>query len=1063
MILSPRKSLNKAYLKQKPARSEIEKFKVNFKSLLTKINEIESEENQKNYIRDFFRDTYLGDDYEINTKDRKDLVIHIGKDSNFSVGVIIEAKRPGNKAEMLSKENINTKAFQELVLYFMRERIIDKNLEIKHLIATNIYEWFIFDAQVFEKYFAGNKEFVKQFEDFESKCLSGTKTEFFYKDICLPFINSLSEVIPFTYFDLRDYQTTLENDSEKDDTKLITLYKLLSPEHLLKLPFQNDSNSLDKTFYSELLYIIGLEEVKNGSKKLIKRCEKQKRNSATFIENTILELDSLDKIYKLENPSQYGKNQEEKLFSVSIELVLTWINRILFLKLLEGQQIKYHKGDRSFAYMNIEKIEGLDDLNTLFFQVLSRKLDDRNDQVKEKFKLVPYLNSSLFEVSYLEDKCFTISQLKDRKIPIYSGTVLKESTGKRKTGELGILDYLFEFLNAYDFSSEGSEEIQEESKTIINASVLGLIFEKINGYKDGSFFTPGFITTYMCKETIRQAILQKFNEIKNWECKTIEELYNKLDRIEIKEANDIINSIKICDPAVGSGHFLVSALNEIIAIKSELGVLVDKKGKKLRDYQITIENDELIISDTEDDHLFEYNPKDKESQRVQETIFQEKQKIIENCLFGVDINPNSVNICRLRLWIELLKNTYYKPDSGYLELETLPNIDINIKKGNSLISKYPLDMDIKEVLKKKKWKIEDYKKAVRSYQNAQDKSEKREMETLIHSMKSEFIVEMDEQHPDQKKLRKLRGELSQGSMFELTKKEIAERKKLEKTMNALEGKIKEVEDNKIYENSFEWRIEFPEVLNKEGEFIGFDVIIGNPPYGVKFNNVEKKYYKDKFNNIHIRTPESYNYFWGLTFNISKKNGFCNFITPSSFLSQIEFEKTRKIILENYSLYSIVNLGDAIFEDVATPTCIIGISKNKVNSKSKYADISAKKRSIVPKLLLDINSFVDTSSFITNNSSSFIVKQYKSILDKCYQNPTLKDIAEDVATGVSPGLGDAFIVTEKQVNTLNLEKELIKNLIIGGEITKYNLHSTQKKRIIYCTATTNLFNYPNILE
>jgi len=76
------------------------------------------------------------------------------------------------------------------------------------------------------------------------------------------------------------------------------------------------------------------------------------------------------------------------------------------------------------------------------------------------------------------------------------------------------LDYLFQFLDAYDFAGEGSEEIQEENKTLINASVLGLIFEKINGYKDGSFFTPGFITMYMCRETIRRAVIQKFNDLR---------------------------------------------------------------------------------------------------------------------------------------------------------------------------------------------------------------------------------------------------------------------------------------------------------------------------------------------------------------------------------------------------------------------------------------------------------------------------------------------------------------------------------------------------------------------
>ena len=103
-----------------------------------------------------------------------------------------------------------------------------------------------------------------------------------------------------------------------------------------------------------------------------------------------------------------------------------------------------------------------------------------------------------------------ISQIKEGKIPIISSTVLKDNKGKKLSGEINTLKYLFSFLDAYDFSSEGSEEIQEENKTLINASVLGLIFEKLNGYKEGSYFTPGFITMYMCRETIRRKVIQKF-------------------------------------------------------------------------------------------------------------------------------------------------------------------------------------------------------------------------------------------------------------------------------------------------------------------------------------------------------------------------------------------------------------------------------------------------------------------------------------------------------------------------------------------------------------------------
>lgn len=848
--LKPRKALNKAFLKVKPNRTEIESFKTNLIQLLDRTNDTESEEFHKNLVIDFLKKTYYDPYHFVNTKGRNDLVIHNGDKANSTVGVIIEAKKPTNKAEMVTTEKLNVKAFQELVLYYLRERITQNNLEVKHLIITNIYEWFIFDATTFDRLFAQNKKFVKQFQDFEGGRLADSKTDFFYKQIAEPFIAEIKTKIEFAHFNLQDYQKPLRNDDKADDNKLIALFKLLSPEHLLKLPFTNDSNSLDKRFYSELLHIIGLTEIKEGGKKLIQRNKAGERNTGSILESAIIQLDSLDKINRLERPSQYGATQQERLFNVALELAITWVNRILFLKLMEAQLITYQKGDPSYAFLNLEKIKNYDDLNSLFFQVLARKYEDRNEDVIKVFEKVPYLNSSLFEPTEMEQVTLFISNLKDDKsIPIISNTVLKNDQGKKRSGELSTLEYLFEFLNAYDFSSEGSEEIQEENKSLINASVLGLIFEKINGYKDGSFFTPGFITMYMCRETIRKAVVQKFNEVKNWNCKNLDDLYDKIE--DRTEANEIVNSIKICDPAVGSGHFLVSALNEMIAVKNDLEILQNREGKRLKNYQVEVVNDELIVTD-EDGELYEYNPKNRESQNIQETLFHEKQRIIENCLFGVDINPNSVKICRLRLWIELLKNAYYK---NATELETLPNIDINIKCGNSLVSRFDLDADLKQALKKSKWTIDSYRVAVDSYRNAENKEQKREMERLIAEIKGDFRSEISLNDPKVVKLRKLSGEIvkltTQEQLFEMSKKETATWNKRLKNLTTeaqkLEQEIEEIKANKIFENAFEWRFEFPEVLNDEGDFVGFDVVIGNPPYirQEEFSDL-KPYLKSRF-------------------------------------------------------------------------------------------------------------------------------------------------------------------------------------------------------------------------
>ena len=195
LLLEPRKALNKAFLKIKPNRTHIEDFKVNLIQILDSINEKETEEFHKNLVINFLKKTYYDPNYFVNTKGRNDLVIHNGKDAKTNVGVIIEAKSPSNKNEMITVANLNGKALQELVLHYMRERITHKNTELKHLVVTNIYEWFVFDAQLFNKLFAENKAFTKQFTDFEEGRASGKDTKYFYNDIAKPFIENFQNTI----------------------------------------------------------------------------------------------------------------------------------------------------------------------------------------------------------------------------------------------------------------------------------------------------------------------------------------------------------------------------------------------------------------------------------------------------------------------------------------------------------------------------------------------------------------------------------------------------------------------------------------------------------------------------------------------------------------------------------------------------------------------------------------------------------------------------------------------------------------------------------------------------
>ena len=1102
-------ALNKAFLKLKPSRSEINEFKANFKRLFTLINDNQDEEYNKNLVSDFLKNTYYKQAYFVNTKEHKDLVIRNGATSNDTAGVIIETKKFSNKMEMISHKNLNTKALQQLVWYFLDERITQKNIDIKHLIITNVYEWFIFDAQIFEKLFTQNKTLVKHYTDFINGTALGNKTEHFYKEIAQPFIEKVKEELHYTYFNLKDFQSIIENDNSQDDNELIPLYKILSPQHLLKLPFVNDSNTLDKGFYAELLHIIGLAETKNGGQILIERPKEGERNEGTMLEETISKLHSLNKIRQLKNVAAYGETYEERLFNVALELNITWINRVLFLKLLEAQLIAYHKdNEQDYAFLNFNKITEYDILERLFFEVLAKDYNDRSKEISAAYPKIPYLNSSLFEPTELEHSTLLISNLPDDKtIPLLPTTVLKDTQGKKRTGSLKSLQYLLDFLDAYDFSSEGSVEIQEENKTLINAAVLGLIFEKINGYKDGSFFTPGIITMYMCEESLRKATVQKFNEIKGWHLKNFDELKDHIDPFNKEareEANAIINQIRICDPSVGSGHYLVSALNEFIAMKSDLKILQDEHKNRIH-HQIKIENDELLVYEADDnERFFRYNPKNTESQIVQKTLFNEKKTIIENCLFGVDINPNSVKICRLRLWIELLKNAYYK---NATELETLPNIDINIKNGNSLLSRFPLDTNLKTALKGTEKSIVEYKNAFHKYQNAENKEQKWELEKIIDEIKNNFRTEINKNSKEVKELQKLEedyfSKYKSVQLFQnaLTPAQEKDKKQLESAIEKIKTKIEAINSNKIYENAFEWRFEFPQVLDDEGNYIGFDIVVGNPPYIKEYENRkafdgfrETPYYKGKMD-----------IWYGFAckgIDLLKQKGTISFIAQNNWVTSSGASILRNKILEETELEVFIDFVDyKVFESASIQTMIFLLQKVEEPHEEYCTKVSIlKDKDITESQLKDFLKFGLENDYATKKTFKLKPKKYigktihlnqtdiEDILEKIEEKGAFKLYDEEVAQGIvapqdfvnensvkilggNVKKGDGiFVISDEELTDLSLsekEYELIKPYYTSDELDKY---CTDKKNSYWIIYTNSDFKniekikaYPKIKE
>jgi hypothetical protein len=1049
--LNTRKALNPAYRKHKPLRSEVVNFTEQLQNCIEAVklsdDNNESEEHIKSHFKEFFESTFYRDNY-INTKDRIDLAIYLDNTASSDIGVIIEAKKPSNKSEFLTHQSLNRKALQELLLYYLRERVDNGNNNIKHLIATNGYEWFLFKAEDFYSLFYKNKPLLKEYKDFRDGLKDTSKNELFYNEIAKKYIAEVEQELPFVHL---DFSTT---DFKKlKDNHLNTLFKVFSDVHILGHSFGNDSNQLNRTFYNELLHIIGLEEVKDKGKKVISRKSEENRDYASLLENTIVILEDRDYLSNIKSI----ESSVDKSFNAGLELCLTWVNRILFLKLLESQLLAYHKQDSKYKFLNAGFISGFDELNDLFFSALAKEEGERHIKYKDKYKNVPYLNSSLFERNTLENETFEISSLNNDNLEIYGSTVLKDSSGKRLKGKISTLEYLFRFLDAYDFATDGTEGIEDgiESKSLINASVLGLIFEKINGYKEGSFYTPAYITMYMCRETIRRAIIQKFQEQENEEIETFEDLKSYCHRsfkvADLKRFNNTINSLRVCDPAVGSGHFLVSALNELIVIKNELGILVDEKGLPLR-CDIEIVNDELYVIDDRGG-LFEYNPSDNESVRIQSTLFHEKQELIEKCLFGVDINPNSVKICRLRLWIELLKNAYYTKED---RLQTLPNIDINIKTGNSLISRFKLDDDLKDAFKNKKnthlkYTFTDYKNAVAEYKETNSKVRKQEVLRIIDEVKDNFKSTLDNsfikrfQEAQGKSVNEQERQTNLKAFGEKIKKADKDKlKSLQKTAAATFAEKEEIVNNVIYHNAFEWRFEFPEVLDEKGNYVGFDVVIGNPPYGISIKGKERAHLVNRINKV----PDYEIYYWFIerAYQILKSKGNVSYIIPNSILFNVFAQEYRANLFNNWSLNEILDCTDIdVFEEATVRTIIFQFQKEGEHNTLYYRRTNElesfeqlKNRSIEK---------IDKETALANNQNwSLIFKLDQSILKLNSKIKNASISLNSVFPEISQGLiaYDKYkgqsdeIIKRREYHTTEKTKESHKKWLRGGDVKRYSL-------------------------
>lgn len=979
-------------------------------------NRNRDEEYLKNLSNNFFKETFYSDNkYSINTEGRIDSAIT--KDNKTLV--FFEFKSPNNTNEMIKADNLNKKAMHETVFYYLEERKNKSNLNLNYILITDTINWFVFNAQDFDRIFF--KPLKKEYEEFTESKLVITKREDFYSEIIQPYFEAKKSELDYIYFNLDDILKTKNNI-----TDIKQLYKIFHPDFLLKEYSAQDVNVLNKNFYDELLYIMGLKEKKEKGKPLIIRDENLKNSFLDIVYKKLIDEKDL-------NP----KIADE----VALELVISWINRILFIKLFESQLIAFNHNNPSFAIINNKNIANFKELNELFFKILNKELP-REEEYK-KFDYIPYLNSSLFELSKLERDYFTISNIDNNSIKLKTKTNLKNWDKYQKYKTPKLLEYLLDFLKSYDFSSSIENDlICKDKEDLINASVLGLIFEKINGYQDGAVYTPGLITEYIAKESLQKVVIDKFNGKYNQDCKSIEEvrfaIKDKFNTIEKRlEIAELINSLKICDPAVGSGHFLVSVLNQLIAIKSYLGAIFKyETNDPLTEYEILVEDDTLVIIDGED-KPFVYDKTSKLPQQIQQTLFNEKRILIENCLFGVDINSKSVQICRLRLWIELLKNAYYKPDGT---METLPNIDINIKDRNSLTSNIAFEIGKagKSSLGNKISKeVNEYRKLVNEYKNTSDKNLKKNLERKISSIYSLL-------------------EGSYSVQLQLTGKDII--KELEKTNSLATKKYIGVK------GALEWAIAFPEVLADDGTFLGFDLVIGNPPYfnvdtlGVK--SEYKKFLQSKYSEIWQDKSDICFYFIKRALDLLPDGQIMSFIISNAFLRGDKSVKLRNYILKKSTVLKIIDFEQyPVFKGIGITTCIIFLKKAKKPDKIAKV-LPFKEKNYEENYLLTVmqneenyrdKHLKENSRFVLDDDITDEIN--KEIDGKHPKLGTILKVGSGMQTAKNP------IFAEFKTYPSQFPEQFVKPRINGEIINKYFI----KTPIMYVIYYENISNFDDLPE
>lgn len=676
-----------------------------------------------------------------------------------------------------------------------------------------------------------------------------------------------------------------------------------------------------------------------------------------------------------------------------------------------------------FLYF-LQKKNWLGASNTEFIDGSTSFLSDlfKNDTENQNDLYTKYLCPIFFEALNTnrgKSQEFTLENGNTVCIPFLNGGLFEEE--QEPSGHRNIkfrksdFNRIFDFFNSYNFTVY--ENSPEEHTIAVDPEMLGHIFENLIDYnkETGTFYTPKEIVQYMTRESIIEYLFTN-TDIKreNLESLVINQFADNISDRELKNIEGFLDSVKICDPAIGSGAFPVGMLQEIFNLKA----------------------------------LINYRLKDKEWNPA-----YIKQNIIQNSIYGVDIDNGAVEIARLRFWLSLVI------DEGLPK--PLPNLDFKIVIGNSLTSKFDLNVNINSVFndfnnKISNHEIDDseildiidgdtidvdfYKKIVNKYLVESNHKKKLAFKKLINAIKESFSSTINGK--ENKAISVARGNitiLEQINIFgniKGSKKEISEAKK---KLKNLEQNKKNIIEDAIYKDAIEWRFEFPQLLDENANFIGFDIVIGNPPYiQIKWLNNKELYEKLNYETF-VKSGDIYCLFYELATKILKKKGSATYITSNKWIRSEYGKKLRDYFLENSKPLKLIDFkGYKVFETATVDTNILLWKKESYLLDTEVLSIEGdyKKSSSLHDYFnqkFQYSKFIkDNSWLILNDNEIFI----KNLVEKHRSLSLYVELNYGILTGANP----VFIIDQSKYEELVSmdanNKNIIKPILRGKDIFRY---------------------------